>query len=187
MVRKALLQSEQVIYLPCALANIVLTLDEQNRIATGGLIHVINRVLSIPTTLTAAISDLNLPLFATILNVGGFVDQDSSAVVKKVVMSSDLTFFSPNTKDALDVMKAQVKTNTKEQQEALFGYHCVPGVLYSNELKDGMQLPTLVPGKNLTVSIFGGQIYIDGAKILVSDNLIANGVLHTIDKYVVRS
>lgn len=129
-----------------------------------------------------AISDLNLPIFATILNVGGFVDQDSSAVVKKVVVSSDLTFFAPNTKAALDSMTTEVKKNTRQQQEALFAYHCVPGVIYSNELKDGVQLPTLIPGKNLTVSVIGADIYVDGAKLLARDNLIANGVLHTIDK-----
>jgi len=127
------------------------------------------------------VSDLNLPLFATVLNIGGFVDQDSNPTVKKAVTGSDMTFFGPNSKEAIDTMTLLVKTNTFEQQETLFAYHIVPGIVYSTSMKDGMKLPTFA-GKNLTVSIIGDDIYIDGAKIMASDNLIANGVLHTIDK-----
>lgn len=98
-----------------------------------------------------------------------------------MVLASDLTFFSPNSMAAVTEMTSIAEGLNKTQSGALFAYHCVPSVMYSNGLKDGMKLKTL-QGQELTISVVGDDIYVNHAKILTSNNLIANGVLHTVDK-----
>jgi uncharacterized surface protein with fasciclin (FAS1) repeats len=48
-------------------------------------------------------------------------------------------------------------------------------------LQDGMSLKT-VQGGNLSVSVQDGVMYVNAAKIIASDYLVANGVVHVIDK-----
>jgi uncharacterized surface protein with fasciclin (FAS1) repeats len=142
---------------------------------------VIDNVLSIPRDLVTSISDFNLNLFAAVLNAGNFVNQEDSPIIRQVLRASDLTFFAPNTQQALNDMTAQAKDTNKVQQMAIFSYHIVPNAFYSSDLKDGMKIKT-IQGRELTVTIIKNDTFINQAKILAKDNLISNGVMHTIDK-----
>lgn len=141
----------------------------------------IDTVLSIPRDMVTSISDFNLNLFAAVLNAGNFVNQEDSPIIRQVLRASDLTFFAPNTKQALDDMTAQARDTNKVQQTAIFSYHIVPNAFYSSDLRDGMKIQT-IQGKELTITVIGNDTYINQAKILTKDNLISNGVMHTLDK-----
>ena len=121
--------------------------------------------------------------FIAVLNAGGFVDQDESPFIKQLLRASDITCFAPNTQDALNAMNAAAKGMTEQQRASVFGYHLVPTLTFSSDMKDGMKLKTL-QGSELTVTILDGQTYINSAKLLTTNYLIGNGVIHTIDKYV---
>lgn len=54
-------------------------------------------------------------------------------------------------------------------------------VLYSPFLANGSSLKTVL-GKNLTITVFNGETYVNDAKIIWKDILVANGVVHAIDK-----
>jgi len=46
---------------------------------------------------------------------------------------------------------------------------------------DNMTLPTL-NGGNVTINIQNGSVFVNGAQVVVPDVLVANGVIHVIDK-----
>lgn len=70
-----------------------------------------------------------------------------------------------------------------KEAESLFKYHVVQGqVVYSSDFETGLQLQTL-QGTNLTITVEDdGTKYANGAKILATDYLVSNGVLHTLEK-----
>lgn len=60
--------------------------------------------------------------------------------------------------------------------------HIIVGrVVYSTQFRDRQVLPTL-GGGSVTVSVQGGVISVGGARIVASDAIIKNGVIHTIDR-----
>ena len=94
-----------------------------------------------------------------------------------------MTFFVPNTEEALSVFTNASAGMSAENLTAFFNYHIVPGnVLYSTDLFNGTVLKT-TEGTNLTISTNGSAIYVNSAKVLTPDYLIVNGVIHLIDKY----
>lgn len=159
----------------------------KNRICTGGYLQIINSVLELPLNLIDSLSQSgDLSPFIAVLNAGGFVDQDESPVIKKLLGASDITYFAPNTPKALTTMNLAAKDMNEEERSAVFGYHLVPGLVFSSDLKDGMKLKTLQGGE-LSVRVLDGVVYINAAKVLETDYLIGNGVLHTVDEYILFS
>ena len=61
-------------------------------------------------------------------------------------------------------------------------YHMVQGqVLYSPDLVNGMKIQT-VGGKDVTITVLeNGTTYVNDAKVIYSDYLISNGVMHVIE------
>jgi hypothetical protein len=72
--------------------------------------------------------------------------------------------------------KAGSVTAAQLKQHIIVGH-----VIYSTQFRDGQVLPTL-GGGSLTVSVQGGIITVGGARIVASDAIIKNGVIHTIDR-----
>lgn len=56
----------------------------------------------------------------------------------------------------------------------------VPGVVGYSSLLSNTTLTTL-QGNNVTISIIDGSVYVNSAKVVVPDVLVANGVVHVID------
>jgi uncharacterized surface protein with fasciclin (FAS1) repeats len=95
---------------------------------------------------------------------------------------SDVTIFAP-TDRAFDAADATLSGLSEETVKAALTYHVAKGVGYSSNLQTGTIIPT-VNGKSLTVTIENGTVYINKAKVLKTDLLTKNGVIHVIDRYV---
>lgn len=66
-------------------------------------------------------------------------------------------------------------------------YHVVNGTVgYSSGLKDGMEVKT-VEGGSVKISVVGGTVFVNSARVIQADVLVGNGVVHVIDKYVFSS
>ena len=63
---------------------------------------------------------------------------------------------------------------------SILTYHVVEGEYLSSDLSDGQTLTTL-SGDDLTVSIDGGDVTVDGAQIVRPDIDAGNGVIHIIN------
>lgn len=117
------------------------------------------------------------------LQSGGFLTTTSAGLADEVRLKADVTAFTPNTAEALAAFNAvKAKNPTKAQLAALFNYHIVQNFVgYSTVLQDGMQLQSL-NGQNLTITKRGNTTFVNGARIITSDYLISNGVVHVIDR-----
>lgn len=52
---------------------------------------------------------------------------------------------------------------------------------YSSTLMNGTSLKTM-SGANLTITVENGTVFVNSAKVVTPDVLVANGVVHVIDK-----
>jgi uncharacterized surface protein with fasciclin (FAS1) repeats len=153
----------------------------QDIIINAGIIHVIDTVLYFPLDFLATASDAVLSYFIAIVNQARFMNSYNSSLVDTFFAGSDFTLFAANSAVALSQLNAAIDNGTDFL--SLFGYQLVAGsVLYSRMFKNGTQLMAMngLPA-NVTV-LEDGTIYINAAKIIASDYLISNGVMHVIDR-----
>jgi uncharacterized surface protein with fasciclin (FAS1) repeats len=120
--------------------------------------------------------------FVAILNAGGYLSPNDTPLVNNAIYAPSNTIFAPNTPASVDAFNSLSATSSQEQLAEIFNYHVVPGFLgYSTQLKDGMQLRTL-QGTNLTITVQGNNTFVNGARIIMYDYLVCNGVAHMIDR-----
>jgi len=76
-----------------------------------------------------------------------------------------------------------LKPENKSKLAAILTYHVVPQKL---EAKDVVASPALktVQGQSLTVKADGGDVSIDSAKVVQTDVMASNGIIHVIDAVV---
>ncbi|MCJ1422277.1 hypothetical protein MMC29_000157 [Sticta canariensis] len=142
-----------------------------------GLIHIIDRVLTIPGPIS---------ITATLLGLKGVVGAlEKTGLVEAVDTTPDLTVFVPND-DAFQKVAAQASQLTAEQLATVLGYHVVKGkVAYSSTLKNGQTLTTTT-GDTVTITISGGNVFVNDAKVVIPDVLVSNGVVHVIDSVLLK-
>ena len=76
-----------------------------------------------------------------------------------------------------------LKPENKEKLAAILTYHVVPDrVLAAQVIK--MNSAKTVNGQSLTISTNGGTVMVDNAKVIKTDILCSNGVIHVIDSVV---
>jgi uncharacterized surface protein with fasciclin (FAS1) repeats len=63
----------------------------------------------------------------------------------------------------------------------MLNYTVVPRLIYSSGLVSGSQIVTAL-GVPILVTLHDGDIYINSAKVISTDNLISNGVFHIVDE-----
>ncbi|KAG4440737.1 hypothetical protein IFR05_003781 [Cadophora sp. M221] len=155
-------------------------------ICTGGIVHIIDKFFSIPIQAVLQVSAARMQYFVSILNTAGYLNADKADYVDGILRIPDVTYFIPNSAAALGNATIQAANSTAEEMKAVFQYHVVPGFVgYSSALKDGMRLKTQ-EGSSLTITIQDGDMYVNSAKIIASDYIVANGVIHVIDDLLDR-
>ncbi|HSC96973.1 MAG TPA: fasciclin domain-containing protein [Burkholderiales bacterium] len=70
----------------------------------------------------------------------------------------------------------------KEKLAAVLTYHVVPGKLTAAQVKPGMV--KTVQGQSLTVKTNRGGVMVDNARVVKTDIVASNGVIHVIDTVV---
>lgn len=125
-----------------------------------------------------------LMFISGLLNQGGYLNAAERPLLLPILDSQDVTFFAPNTASALSKFTSFTTNASKSEKGEIFKYHAIPNFLgYSSELKNGMVLKT-VQGSNVTITVQGNDTYVNQANIIKTDFLVANGVMHTIDRCV---
>ena len=71
-----------------------------------------------------------------------------------------------------------------EALKAVLTYHVVPGAVMSSDLSDGMTATT-VSGDDVTITIDGDAVMVEGATVTQADIEASNGVIHVIDTVIV--
>lgn len=157
-------------------------IGNQDIVCVGGIVHIVDAVLSLPVAAVLEITNAHLDFFVAILNVGQYLSSENAGYVNAILDVPDVTYFIPDSASALANATEFSQNSTLADLEALFQYHVVPGLVdYSSLLKNGMSLVT-AQGTNVTITIQDGQVYVNAARIIASDYLVANGVMHVIDR-----
>jgi transforming growth factor-beta-induced protein len=71
----------------------------------------------------------------------------------------------------------------KEALTSVLTYHVVAGALKAADVAGSTWLPT-VNGQSLFVSVAGDEVRVDGARVVATDVMAKNGVIHVIDTVV---
>jgi hypothetical protein len=137
------------------------------------VIHIIDHVLTIPPTYAEAATAAGLSSLVGALNATGLMP-----------VSPNVTLFAPNNA-AFQAIAGGLSNLTTDQIRSVLTYHAVVGNApgYSSGLTNGTVLKS-VNGANLTITINSGRVFVNGARVITPDVLVANGVIHVIDAYV---
>lgn len=90
-----------------------------------------------------------------------------------------MTIFAPNN-DAFNAIGSLVNSMTLEQLTTVLNYHVVQGkVLYSQLIAQGSEITA--SGASINFRIENGALFVNSARVVASDVLVGNGVVHILD------
>ena len=148
------------------------SVTQANVAFTGGIIHVIDTFLMPPVNISSTAVALGLTAAAGALTQAGLVDTVDS--------TPDLTVFVP-ANEAFQVIGSALANASISDLQTILGYHVISGtVAYSALIANG-SVKTL-QGNNVTLTIVDGKVFVNQAQVIVPDVLVANGVVHVIDR-----
>ena len=113
---------------------------------------------------------------ATALGAAGLVDTLKG--------KGPFTVFAPTDEAFAKVPKADLDALLKDKAKltAVLTYHVVPGKVMAKDVKAG-QVKT-VQGSNITISTSSGNVSVNNAKVVKTDIVADNGVIHVIDTVI---
>ena len=76
-----------------------------------------------------------------------------------------------------------LKPENKQKLVSILTYHVVPGEVMASEVVKLSNAKT-VNGQSLTITVEGGMVMVDSAKVVKTDIECSNGVIHVIDAVV---
>ena len=170
------------------------TVDIANVEADNGIVHVVNKVIDLPTIVTFATADPNFSILVQALTRENDFTYVNTLSTPNGTSPAPFTVFAP-TNDAFVDLLGELQVNglgdiSKATLSSTLNTHVVAGanVLESN-LSDNLPVNTL--GGQLTVNITSnGATLIDSqnrvSTIIATDVQADNGVIHAINKVVLE-
>ncbi|KAF2872195.1 FAS1 domain-containing protein [Massariosphaeria phaeospora] len=137
----------------------------------GGVIHIVDIVLTLPASVLDTTAAAGLTALRGAVNATNLLE---------AVNAPDITIFAPNN-EAFQNIGSALPSSTEDLSKIL-AYHVISGTVgYSSGLTSGASLQT-ANGANLTITIDdAGTVFVNSARVITADVLIANGVVHVID------
>ena len=130
-----------------------------------------------PLGIFETVTDAPLPYFIAL--TAPALNGQSSQILNEIADVPNSTFFTVNN---ANVTSRILQSTTPQEILQYSEYTFIPGhILYSIDLGNGSSWETAL-GKNLTITTYGGDIWVNDAKIIRKDILISNGVMHVIDQ-----
>ena len=163
-------------------ANVVLT--SANIQASNGVIHVVDRVIGLPSVVNHAIANPNFSSLVSSLTSEGQPD-----FVDILSATGPFTIFAPTNAAFTDLAPELVAANvtlTPELLTTVLQYHVVsPANVLSSSLMNNMPVTPLAGG-SFTITTTDGAKIVDGSNrttnIIATDVQATNGVIHAIDR-----
>ena len=111
----------------------------------------------------------------------------AAGLVETLKGAGPFTVFAPTdeafAKLPAGTVESLLKPENKAKLTAVLTYHVVPGNVPSTQAVKLTSAKT-VNGKDLTLKVDGGSLFIDKAKVVKADVNASNGVIHVIDSVV---
>lgn len=167
--------------------NGVATVTTPDIMASNGVIHIVDKVIALPTIVTHAAANANFSTLVSVLNRSGepnFITALSGTGPFTVFAPTNGAFTALNTELAPSGIAGVSAANlTKVLQ-----YHVVsPANVLAASLTEGQVVtPTLLPAQTFTIQLSGGAKIKDArnriSNIIITDVQCSNGVIHAVDK-----
>jgi uncharacterized surface protein with fasciclin (FAS1) repeats len=111
----------------------------------------------------------------------------AAGLVDTLKGSGPFTVFAP-TDDAFAKLPAGtledlLKPENKQKLAQILTYHVVPGKVTAADVTKLTSAKT-VNGKAVTIAVSGGGVTVDNAKVVKTDVMASNGVIHVIDSVI---
>jgi len=147
---------------------------------SNGVIHVIDSVLLPPADkadiVDTAVADGRFKTLAAALGAAGLVDTLQGAGPFTVFAPTDEAF----AKLPAGTIDELLKPENKQKLTDILLYHVVSGKVMAADVTS-LTSATTVLGKDVTVKVDMGSVYINDAKVIITDIETSNGVIHVID------
>jgi uncharacterized surface protein with fasciclin (FAS1) repeats len=109
---------------------------------------------------------------------------DAAGLVETLKGKGPFTVFAP-TDEAFAKLPAGtldelLKPENKAKLTAILTYHVVPGKVLASQVVN-LQSAKTIKGQSVTITTEGGTVMVDNAKVIKTDILCSNGVIHVID------
>ena len=156
--------------------------------ASNGVIHIVDKVIELPTVATHAIANSNFTTLVSVLNrpnQPNFATTLSGAGTFTVFAPTNAAFTSLDTELAAAGGIAGVSADNLTK---VLQYHVVsPANVLAASLTEGQLVtPILLPAQQFTIQLTGGAKIKDSrnrlSNIIITDVQCSNGVIHAIDK-----
>jgi uncharacterized surface protein with fasciclin (FAS1) repeats len=167
--------------------NGVATVTTADIMASNGVVHIVDKVIDLPTIVTHAAANANFSTLVSVLNRSGqpnFITALSATGPFTVFAPTNAAFTALNTELAPGGIAGVSAANlTKVLQ-----YHVVsPANVLAASLTEGQVVtPILTPAQTFTIQLTGGAKIKDAnnriSNIIITDVQCSNGVIHAIDK-----
>uniref|UniRef100_A0A8C9VSU0 Periostin n=1 Tax=Scleropages formosus TaxID=113540 RepID=A0A8C9VSU0_SCLFO len=151
-----------------------------NQVATNGVVHIIDRVISsVSSTIKDAI-EVNDDLSSSFLQAVAV----TSGLLEKLGEPGHFTLFAP-TNDAFKKVDRDVLERLMDNKvvlQALMNFHILNSVQCSEAIMAGSSYETL-EGHNIEIGCDGESLTINGVKMVLKKDIVTtNGVIHLIDQ-----
>ena len=152
------------------------------------LIMAFTMLLSVTTTALAAgkkdivdtaVAAGDFKTLAAALQAAGLVDTLKGPGPFTVFAPTDEAF----AKLPAGTVEELLKPENKEKLVAILTYHVVAGKVMAKEVA-GMTSAKTVNGKSVTISTQNGAVMVDNARVVKTDIVASNGVIHVIDSVI---
>ncbi|XP_049924582.1 periostin, osteoblast specific factor b [Epinephelus moara] len=149
-----------------------------NQVATNGVVHVIDRVISAVGNTIRDVIEIDDDL-TTLSDVA-----QNSGLLEKLGQPGHYTLFAP-TNEAFESLGSDVLERLqgdKEVLKALLNFHLLDSVQCSEAIMTGTSYETL-EGNNIEIGCDGESLTVNGVKMVRKKDIVTtNGVIHLIDK-----
>lgn len=110
----------------------------------------------------------------------------AAGLVETLKGDGPYTVFAPTDKAFAKLPKGTLegllKPENKQQLISILTYHVVPGKMMSKDVKSGMV--KTASGSSFRMKVSKKEVYIDNAKVVTTDIMAKNGVIHIIDTVI---
>lgn len=105
-------------------------------------------------------------------------------LVETLKSDGPFTVFAPNNEAFAKLPEGTVATllepENKEQLTSILTYHVVAGKVMAADVV-GLDSATTVNGKDVHIRVENGSVYVNKSKVIATDIVGSNGVIHVID------
>jgi len=151
--------------------------------ATNGVVHLIDEVL-VPSTfvcplfpITEVLTLIGETEIRTVVGLSTAVDGILSNPT-----SGPFTLFAPNNAAVTGLSQADLATFTANLDNNLL-YHAISGAVLSTSLANDLVVPTAFTGTSIRINVYSnGVATVNGARIVETDYIASNGVVHVINE-----